>query len=304
MFKFLQAVKLIRLYQWNKNFFVFTGVIFAHHLDDTWYLQQAILTFFAFSLISSAVYIFNDYVDRESDRQHPSKKFRPLAAGTLSVNFAFMLLALFISLSILIAYFVSVTVLSLLLLYFIINLAYSLALKHIVILDVILIAFGFLLRLLAGTVGLAIDPSIWLIICGTAVALFLAFCKRKAELLALNKSKTSPSSPTTPKQVINSHRQVLKDYNPKLLNFLIFASAISTIISYTLYTLDPVTIQLHQTNKLIFTLPFVIYGIARYLVRIYRDSIGGDPSHDLFSDPHIIITVAAWIAVTISLIGG
>lgn len=298
MYPFFQTIKLMRLYQWNKNFFVFTGVIFAHLLDNSLILHKATLTFLAFSLISSAVYIFNDYTDRESDKLHPTKKYRPLAAGTLSVHFAFWLMACLLILSLTLAYIVSITVFYFLLIYFINNLAYSMVFKHIVVLDVIFVASGFLLRLLAGTIGLGIKPSVWLILCGTTVALFLALGKRKAELNSLDK----PHSSTEIENQSGVHRKVLKQYSSGLLDFLILIAAASTIITYLLYTIDPVTVALHQTDMLIYTLPFVIYGIGRYLVRIYRDSFGGDPSHDLFTDPHIILTVVAWIMVTINLI--
>lgn len=298
MYPFFQTIKLMRLYQWNKNFFVFTGVIFAHLLDNSLILYKATLTFLAFSLISSAVYIFNDYTDRESDKLHPIKKYRPLAAGTLSVHFAFWLMLCLLILSLTLAYIVSITVFYFLLVYFINNLAYSMVFKHIVVLDVMFVASGFLLRLLSGTIGLDIKPSLWLILCGTTVALFLALGKRKAEL----NSQDKPHSSAEIHNQSDVHRKVLKDYNSGLLDFLIFTAAASTIITYVLYTIDPVTVTLHQTDTLIYTLPFVIYGIGRYLIRIYRDSLGSDPSHDLFTDPHIILTVAAWIMVSIYLI--
>ncbi|MFV9474288.1 decaprenyl-phosphate phosphoribosyltransferase [Advenella sp. RU8] len=282
-------IKLIRPHQYLKNSFVFIGPLFAHQWDLST-LYESMMTFAAFCAMASAVYILNDLVDVETDRAHPIKCKRPIASREISPHRAKMLLvALFLTsvgLSISVSIYVAACTIS----YFIINIFYSLNLKHIVILDVFLISSGFMLRILAGTLGLGIAPSAWLLLCGLMITLFMGFSKRRAELLMLKGGDKQDQALT---------RRVLDDYSPIILEQYIAITAAGTILSYGLYTVSPKTIQLHNTENLILTLPFVMYGIFRYIFLLHRHSKGNDTAKDLLQDPHLLITVILWFVITL-----
>ena len=277
--------RLMRPLQWIKNGFVFTGVFFSERLEEPYLMLQVVLTAVAFSLVSSSVYIFNDIIDCESDRHHPQKKERPLPSGKVTVPFAAALAALLGIVGLLLSAWISYKVLMIIGLYVLLNLAYTLKFKNIVILDVFCISAGFMLRILAGTVGLGIPPSKWLLLCGMMVTLFLGFAKRRAEILALKANK-------------EDHRKVLRNYGPILLDELIAICATGVIITYSLYTMSPDTIRIHQTENLIYTVPFVIYAIFRYIFLLHHTHGGGDPTRDLLKDPHIMLSVLGWAALT------
>ncbi|MEQ1526783.1 MAG: decaprenyl-phosphate phosphoribosyltransferase [Gallionella sp.] len=285
----LDLLRLMRPYQWVKNAFVFTGLLFGHAWNDANLVVGAVTTFAAFCLLSSAIYTINDIVDAEQDKQHPQKRNRPLAAGLVSIPVALLLAALLSVFGLGLAYSVSPTVLLILLGYALMNIAYSLRLKHVVILDVFIIATGFMLRILAGTLGIGIPPSQWLLLCGLMVTLFLGFTKRRAEIIALTEDKAA-------------HRRVLEHYSPVLLDKMIGITAAGLIMSYSLYTMNADTIHIHGTANLIYTVPFVMYGVFRYIYLLHHQSRGGDPSHDLLRDPHLFIVVGAWLVATILLI--
>ncbi|WP_229793976.1 decaprenyl-phosphate phosphoribosyltransferase [Advenella faeciporci] len=282
-------IKLIRPHQYLKNSFVFIGPLFAHQWDLST-LYESMMTFAAFCAMASAVYILNDLVDVETDRAHPIKCKRPIASREISPYHAkILLVALFLAsvgLSISVSIYVAACTIS----YFIINIFYSLSLKHVVILDVFLISSGFMLRILAGTLGLGIAPSAWLLLCGLMITLFMGFSKRRAELLMLKGGDKQDQALT---------RRVLDDYSPIILEQYIAITAAGTILSYGLYTVSPKTIQLHNTENLILTLPFVMYGIFRYIFLLHRCSRGNDTAKDLLQDPHLLMTVILWFACTL-----
>ncbi|MEO8343797.1 MAG: decaprenyl-phosphate phosphoribosyltransferase [Gallionella sp.] len=284
-----ELLRLMRPYQWVKNTFVFTGLLFGHAWHDPHLVEQVMMVFIAFCLISSAIYTLNDIVDLEQDKHHPKKCRRPLASGSVSISAAFLLAALLGTLGFSLAYFAGRTVLMIMFGYALMNIAYSLRFKHVVILDVFMIATGFMLRILAGTLGVGIPPSQWLLLCGLMVTLFLGFTKRRAEIIALTDDKTA-------------HRKVLEHYSPVLLDKMIGITAAGLIMSYSLYTMNPDTIRIHGTANLIYTVPFVMYGVFRYIYLLHHQSRGGDPSHDLVRDPHLFIAVGAWLIATILLI--
>jgi 4-hydroxybenzoate polyprenyltransferase len=285
----VESLRLMRPYQWVKNAFVFTGLLFGHAWRDPQLVALVMVVFIAFCLVSSAVYTFNDIVDLEQDKQHPKKSRRPLASGQVSVPAATALAVVLGVLGLSLAYIASPAVLAILALYVLMNNAYSLWLKHVVILDVFIIATGFMLRILAGTLGVGIPPSQWLLLCGLMVTLFLGFTKRRAEIFALNDDKAN-------------HRKVLEHYSPVLLDKMIGITASGLIMSYSLYTMNPDTIRIHGTANLIYTVPFVMYGVFRYIYLLHHQSRGGDPSHDLVRDRHLLIAVGAWLLTTILLI--
>lgn len=281
--------RLIRPRQWVKSGFVLMGALFANALRQSATLKHVLLATAAFCLVSSGVYVLNDILDRTSDANHPTKRNRPLAAKTISIGMAGALLVIMWAGGFVIGFLASQKVLAILLIYIVLNVAYSVQLKHVVILDVFIIASGFMLRILAGTVGVGIAPSQWLLLCGLMIALFLGFAKRRAELYALNSD-----GPT--------HRRVLDLYQPVLLDKMIVVTATCVIITYSLYTLSPVTVAYHHTESLVYTVPFVMYGIFRYIYTLHGHSTGGDPATEIFRDPHLLLAILGWLLSTLWLI--
>ena len=284
--------KLLRPHQYLKNGFVWLGLIFTQHFN--WYtFSQVGLLFIAFSAAASCVYIFNDIFDVEADRLHPTKRNRPIASGTIPVRSAWQWAAGLALLALGLAISIGWQAMSMISLYLIINLAYSLGLKHVVILDVFIIAAGFMLRILVGTLGVGIPPSQWLLLTGLMLTLFLGFAKRRAELLMLENSHLTDRA---------NMRRVLNDYSPVVLDQLTSITAACTVLSYGLYTVSQETVRIHGTNALFYTLPFVIYGVFRYLFLLHHHSRGNDTAKDLIADPHLIATGLGWLIVTLAVL--
>ena len=284
-------IRLLRPHQWLKNGFVFLGLLFGHAWADPVKLGQALWAFAAFSLLASAVYVMNDLVDREQDRLHPKKKDRPLAAGTVGPGAAKMLAVACLLGGGAIAWFLAGSAPWIFLAYVLLNVGYSFGLKHVVVLDVFIIAAGFMLRILAGTLGIGIAPSQWLLLCGLMLTLFLGFAKRRSELATLQADSAS-------------HRRVLEHYTAPMLDQFIGIAAADTVISYALYTVSAETVALHGTRALIATVPFVLYGMLRYLWKLHARGGGGDPAQELLRDPHLLVATLGWLAVVMLLLGG
>jgi 4-hydroxybenzoate polyprenyltransferase len=289
MISLAATLRLIRPRQWVKSGFVFMGLVFGNSWHDPGMVRSVIAAAVAFMLAASGVYIMNDLFDRKSDSEHPLKSRRPIAAGAITRSSAIVLLVFLWVAAALLGSLASQIVLLILLAYVLLNLGYSAGLKHVALLDVFIIASGFMLRLLAGTSGVGIAPSRWILLCGLMVALFLGFAKRRAELYAYS---ANPSN----------HRRVLDQYTPVFLDKMITITATCVILSYGLYTMSPATIEVHHTDALIFTLPFVIYGVFRYIYTLHMHSTGSDPAQEIFRDPHIIIAVIGWLATTVWII--
>lgn len=287
--KILALGRLLRPNQWVKNGFVFAGVLFGSNIRNLTLLEEALLAAVAFSLMGSSVYVLNDYLDRESDRAHPIKRNRPLASGAVSSAQGFAAGLLCLSLSIVAAWLADPRVLLIVLLYLAINFAYSVRLKHYAVLDVFCIASGFMLRIAAGTWGIRIPPSGWLIFTGMFLTLFLGFAKRRAEWMGAAAG-------------VHSRRQVLSHYSQSLLESFLSITATGTVLSYGLYTLDEKTIALHHTDKLIYTMPFVLFGLFRYLLILHNSNKGENPSSDVFTDPQILVCVLAYVGVALWLL--
>lgn len=282
------GLKLLRPHQWVKNSFVLTGILFGHRWNDPDKVVQTLLVVIGFSLVSSAVYALNDVRDAEQDRQHPRKKLRPVASGQIRPSTAMAIAAALLALGFSIATYASWLAAALIGVYMTLNLAYSFGLKHIVILDVFIIAAGFMLRILAGTIGIDIHPSHWLLFCGLTMTLFLGFAKRRAELLQHSSG--------------GGTRRVLEHYNAQILDIMIAVTVACVIISYSLYAMNERTIEIHGTENLIYTAPFVIYAIFRYVYLIYKEGGGEDTARDLVRDPHILVSVLLWGAAILWLI--
>ena len=284
-------IRLLRPQQWLKNGFVLVGLLFGHAWRDPAKLEQALWAFIAFCLLASAIYVFNDLIDREQDRCHPKKRHRPLAAGSVTVPAALVLMGACLVGGVTIALTRAGEAPWVFFAYVVLNIAYTLGLKHIVVLDVFMIAAGFMLRLLAGTLGLGIAPSQWLLLCGLMLTLFLGFAKRRAELSALAEGSAN-------------HRRVLEQYSKALLDQFITIATACTVVSYSLYTVSPETVAMHGSNHLMLTVPFVLYGMLRYLFLLHRRGGGGDPSQELVGDPHMAIAVAGWLAMVVAVLTG
>ncbi len=284
------VVASVRPYQWVKNSFVLVGLIFSHGWTDQQLLLHVLLLFTAFCLVSSGVYGLNDVLDREADRAHPKKRHRPVATGDIGVGGALAWSGGLLVVGLALAASVSGSAAGIAAGYVALNLAYSFGLKHVAILDVFLIATGFMLRIAAGTIGVGIAPSRWLLGCGLMLTLFLGFAKRRAELASLG--ATGEPGAVAPQ------RRSLQDYSLALLDPLLRITAAGAAIGYALYTLDAATAIVHGTDKLIWTLPFVLYGLFRYLFSVYARGAGGDPARELFQDPHLLAALLGWIVMS------
>jgi 4-hydroxybenzoate polyprenyltransferase len=268
--------------QWVKNLFVLAPLLFSQNLFSLVVLGQALAAFALFCLISSSVYLLNDIQDREQDRLHPQKCRRPLAAGEISMRVAFaLMMALFLGTlagGIVLSKAFGLIILG----YWLINLLYSIWIKHWVILDVFAIATGFVLRVVGGAVAIQVDMSDWLLICATLLALFLGFTKRRGELELLSKEA-------------KAHRPVLAEYTPPFLDMMIGIVTASTVMSYALYTVSEETVRKFHTRRLLLTLPFVLYGIFRYLYLAYHKNQGEDPTQNLLTDRPMIVNLCLWV---------
>lgn len=282
-------VQLMRPHQWLKNGFVLLGLVFSHRWAEAATLASVGLVLLSFCLMASAVYVYNDLIDVESDRQHPTKRARPIASGRISVGTARITCALLGGGGLLCAAQASWSALALLGAYAALNIAYSHRLKHMVLIDVFVISAGFMLRILIGTLGVGIAPSSWLLLCGMMITLFLGFAKRRAELLAAQHTGTPA-------------RKVLAQYPPAMLDQILAMTGGCSVLSYALYTVSPDTVGLHRTDKLIYTVPFLVYGICRYLYLLHGQGNGQDTARDLLADAHLLVTLTCWLAVTLALI--
>jgi len=276
-----EMLKLLRIQQWHKNAFVLLGFFVLGDYGNYDLLFKAIIVTAAFCLVSSSMYIFNDYYDIEADRSHPTKKLRPLASGAIRIKTALFLAVTLCLSGLIISFYVNIIALLVISLYVLNNVTYSLVLKRYPIIDVFQIGFGFMLRIFAGTAGIGIYLSEWMILTGFMISLLIGFSKRFAEL------SYSPDS--------QNQRDVLHGYSLEILKAFMIIMAAATIITYSLYTLSPRSIELHGTTNLIYTTPFVVFGIFRFLYLVLFHKSGDDPSSQIFKDRQLVITVILWV---------
>ncbi len=277
--------------QWPKNFFVLAPLVFGGELFQGDSLCRALLAFATFCCAASAVYLLNDLRDREADRQHPLKRHRPLAAGTLSLRAAYLAVAVLIALAALGSYRLGLTFGLVLSIYLAINLLYSFGLKNVVILDVMIVSLGFVLRVEAG--GAAIDVAIsrWLTLCTIFVALFLVLSKRRHEIMLLAEKAIG-------------QRNVLEQYSASFLDQMINVVTASAVVSYALYAVAPETLEKFNTQDLIYTLPMVLFGIFRYLFLIYQTSAKKNPTEAMLGDVPFLLNLLIWGAAVTWIIYG
>lgn len=285
----IPLLRSLRPAQWTKNFFVFAGIVFSLNFFELALLFKVIYAFVIFCALSSSIYLINDVKDAESDRKHPTKKLRPIAAGQLNPIFALCFSAILALFALSASFSLSAPFAFSALSYFSLMILYTFLLRDIVIFDVFSIAAGFVLRAIAGVVVIAVELSPWLIICTILLSLFIALGKRRHELVTLSESAVE-------------HRKILDEYSPQLLDQLISAVAGSTVMAYTLYTLWPETIAKFKTHNLVYSMPFVLYGIFRYLYLIYKKEKGGKPEEALLTDFPLLADIALWICSIILII--
>ena len=288
--KFASSLKLLRPQQWVKNAFLVAPVIFSKHLFDAGYAGSTAIALVVFSLVSSTVYIVNDISDREADQQHPIKRSRPLASGSLSVVEALVVLLIVLVAIYLLGRNLNYRFHLTAGIYFVLNLAYSFGLKKVILVDVFIIAAGFMLRVLAGAFAIAVLISPWLVLCTLFVSVFLAISKRRGELLLTLDANGYTSRP------------VLREYDLPLIDQMMTIAAAGMAISYALYTVAERTVTIFGTENLIFTTVFVLFGIFRYLFLVRKKKIDDNPAHLLVSDPAMIFNVLAWFASCVMII--
>lgn len=275
--------------QWIKNSFVFAALVFSKELFEFDCFLITLWAFLLFCLLSGSVYVINDIFDIKKDRLHPSKSKRPIASGAISIReaaFWGVTLALF---SLFMSFYISLPFGIVASIYFLINLLYSIYLKKVVIIDVMSIAFCFLLRAVAGAVVIEVGISTWLILCTILIALFLGFCKRRQELLIY-------------KEASSTHREILSEYSKGFIDQMIGVVTASTVIAYSLYTMSPEVMEKLGTHYLNITIPFVLYGIFRYLYLIYKKEGVDSPTRIILDDKPLLLNILLWgIAVIIIL---
>ena len=272
----------LRPKEWTKNLLIFTGLIFSRSLTDAHNIWICILGFAIFCSASSGVYLFNDLCDIKEDREHPIKKNRPLASGALNVNFARFVMILLFAAAAFGALWLNHGFALIIGIYLTTCLTYSLKLKDIVILDVILIASGFVLRAISGAIIIGVEVSEWLVLCTSMVALLVGFGKRRHELVLLE-------------ETAENHRRSLSDYSISFLDSIMNICAGAAVLTYALYTRDDETIARVGSRAMLLTIPFVVYGVFRYLFLIHKRKTGGDPVQLLFRDRPTLLNLVLWI---------
>ena len=275
-------LRSLRARQWTKNTVIFAALIFSRHIGDLQSVARASLAFGVFCLLSSAVYLINDVFDLSSDRAHPTKRFRPIAAGEVPTAVAVAVGLVLGGGTILLAWLLSRSFALTAAAYLAANVFYSAWLKRVVILDVMVISMGFVLRAIAGGFVIDVHVSAWLILCTILLSLFLALCKRRQELALLEEA--------------TQHRVILREYSLPFLDQMITIVTAATLLAYSSYTLAPDVQQKLGTDRLYLTVPFVIYGIFRYLYLVHKKDMGGSPTEALFSDRPLLITIVLWAA--------
>lgn len=292
MEKLLALLQSLRPPQWTKNGFILLPMVFARRLGDlpsVLFVLQAVTIFI---LLSGAVYIINDLTDIEADRRHPSKRDRPLASGRLTKGEALAALGVLLPVSLLWGLWCGTGFFLTLLAYFVLQLLYTLWLKEKVIVDILCISAGFLLRVIGGAVIIDVLVSHWLVLCTVLVSTLLALGKRRHELSSLGEEGA------------RSHRKVLSSYNIYLLDQMIGVITAGVLVTYMLYCVSPETIEKFHTDQLLYTLPFVVYGIFRYLYLIHVENQGGSPERMLLSDLPLLLSVLLWGVCCIVILYG
>jgi 4-hydroxybenzoate polyprenyltransferase len=282
----LALLEGMRPRHWVKNGVVFAGLVFAQEMLNLPSVLISLSAFAIFCALSSSVYLINDIADMRKDAAHPTKRNRPLPSGRLSVGAAALWAGGLAAIGLGVSGLINLPFFLMAAGYFALNLAYSFALKNMLILDVFSVAAGFVIRAAAGAEAIRVDISPWLLVCSLLLALFLALSKRRHELVLLS-------------EAAESHRSILAHYSPYLLDQMIAVVTASTLVTYTLYTMWPDTVQKFGTTGMVYTVPFVIFGIFRYLYLVHRREQGGSPERSLVLDIPMLVNVVLWLLVSV-----
>ncbi len=285
----MNLLRALRPQQWVKNVFVFAALVFSRNLTQTELGLRSLAAFGAFCLVASSIYLINDVADYDRDRVHPKKSLRPIASGAVSRPLAIVMALVLAPLGLALAFHLSVPTGAVIATYAVINLAYSMWLKHFVLLDVFTIALGFLFRVTAGAFAIQVSISFWLLICTFFISLFLAFCKRRHELETLGDDAAS-------------HRGNLAHYSLQFIDKMVAALASMTVMSYALYTIDPRTVEKVGTNGLVLTVPLVLFGTFRYLYLVHLRQKGGSPTEVVLTDRGMQVVIGLYLVLAIGLI--
>jgi 4-hydroxybenzoate polyprenyltransferase len=275
--------------QWVKNTLVFAPLIFAMQVSNPAAVARVSVTFVLFCVLSGGVYLINDVLDRTRDREHPLKKERPVASGALPARTAAAAGSAAAVLSVLASLPLGPGLTLAMAGYLMLNFAYSRFLKNLVIIDVMAIAAGFLLRVVAGALAIPVAISFWLLLCTGLLALFLAFGKRRHELVLLEVNASS-------------HRPILDEYSPYFLDQMIGVASTSTVVAYALYTISPDVREKLGTSWLGLTIPFVLYGVFRYLYLIHQKDLGGSPTETILADPPLLVNILLWAVAALIIL--
>ncbi len=286
---FVDIFRSLRPQQWIKNLFIFAALVFSRNFDVPSLVLKTVAAFVAFCLVSSAHYIFNDLMDLEEDRLHPVKSKRPLASGRLKKGPAVAAMLVLGVAGLGLAFRLGLPFLALCLGYIVLQILYSIRLKHMVILDIFVIATGFVIRVVAGALVIRVTISSWLLVCTMLLSLFLAMAKRRHELVILEGEAPN-------------HRPILREYNVGFLDQMISVVTASTLVAYCLYTISEETVAKFGTRNLILTVPFVLYGIFRYLYLIHMRSEGGSPEQLILKDKPLLLDIFLWGATCILIL--
>jgi len=286
---FKNLFKLARPTQWLKNGVLLAALVFAGEMSQTLKIELALFGVVVFCLLSSAIYTFNDLIDREQDRQHPLKKERPLASGKVTVGQAVSMIIVLLIAGLVGAWFINMNFFIISLVFIGLNLLYTLFLKNIVILDAMTVGLSFVIRACAGALAIGVTASTWMLINTLLLALFLSFGKRRHELMLLEEGAVA-------------HRKILGHYSPYLLDQMIGITTASVVVMYMLYSFSTEVSEKLGTDYLYLTIPFVVYGIFRYLYLIHKKDKGGSPTRVLITDLPILMTVLLWVLTSILIL--
>jgi len=282
-------VKSMRPYQWGKNLFVLAPLVFAEQLAETSAISRSLVAFALFCLASSAVYLFNDIQDREEDRRHPRKSTRPIASGVLPVGIARAASFFLAIMALAGGWFLDPAVTGILAIYLALNAAYTLGLKHVVILDVMIVSAGFVLRVLAGGLAIDVEVSSWLLLCTIFLSLFLVFSKRRHEIHIMSDRAAE-------------QRPVMSHYSAPFLDQMINVVTASTVVSYALYAVSPDTVERFQSRGLLYTVPLVLFGIFRFLYLVYQRPGDANPTEVILTDPPLVLDLVLWGLAVVGVI--
>lgn len=285
-----ELLRAMRPHQWAKNVVIFAALVFDGKVTDPYYFVCTVAGFLVFCLVSGVVYLINDLADIEKDRQHPKKRDRPLASGLLSVQVAQAAIVIILVVCLPVSFLIDPLFGAIVLAYLLLQVAYSFVFKHIVIVDVLVIAAGFVLRVGAGAALVDAERfSPWLYVCVVLLALFLGLSKRRGELVLLQENA-------------NSHRAILEEYSLPMLDEMISVVTATTVLAYALYTFDPGNPHLPENHLMMLTIPFVLYSIFRYIYLIHQRGETAPPDEVLLKDRPLQITVVLWGATVLSLL--